>query len=243
MWARARVCVCLNCRYIFLFYCYLFYARRLSSFKVKAKKINIALCAMQTTVDPTEEKRRVNWCVLGVACENPLIVSDRFSSHVPNNINTPSTRMDKHTHIHIECQQFNKPCDPRPATRTHKKWMEEGRWRTKNEQFHISLPCSFVLFFFFHILLAQNDSQYEYAFFFLSAQNQTVKSQWVKHTYHRWEEKNIIECVSANSSGSSHHRKEQQQEQPQRTESKREKSSIGNKKEASEKSVMSPQNT
>lgn len=82
------VCVRFSSRYIFLFYCYLSHARRLSTLffdskrekKYKINKYCIMCLYMQTTEKNEEE--RIDVCLVRPR-ENPLPSSDRFSTHVP----------------------------------------------------------------------------------------------------------------------------------------------------------------
>lgn len=176
-------------------------------------------------------KKRIDVCMMRHT--KTLSSTDRFSSHVSNSINTPSTRMDKHTHTYVHTYQM-PPFQQAPHSRTKVAEKERER-RTRNEQFHILLPCSIIILF--HILVARNDNQYECAFFLL-AQNQTVKSQWVKYTYHRWVEKILlnvflqITVAAANTTITTTIAIEKNNNSNRNALSRREKLSIWNKKQA-----------
>lgn len=152
MFARpGQSCVCFPIRYIHHF---TYAVRRLSIviyflpvdfglLKWKTKKMYKInkyglMYAMQTT-EKMRKRVRVDWCVRVCVCVFACLVwhvktlssCDRFSSHVPNNINTPSPirRVSNANH------------STSPVLRIYCVRVWEVVWN----QFHISLPRSFII--------------------------------------------------------------------------------------------------
>lgn len=183
-WRSMCACVRFSSRYIFLFYCYLFHARRLSTRREREKKkykINkyCIMCLYMQTTEKGEEER-IDVCLVR---RHVKTLSHRLIDSqptCPNNVNAPSTRMDEHKHTYVTYQMptwFNKPGS--------KLWMRQRERERARKKWTVPHFASlFHRYSFSHFVDAKRP-------------NQTVRSQWVKFTYRRWDEqKYFIECVS-----------------------------------------------
>lgn len=195
---------CASSRYIFLFHCYLFYARRLSTLysfflqlekwkkKHRINKYRMMCLYMQTT--QKNERERIDVCLMRhvktlwsilIPCAQAILIHHRRQW------------MNIRTHKRNVSQSDNSKLSMR-----ERKKMNSSTFRFLVQSSFFSSP------------------------YFVGAKrpNQTVKSQWVKYTYRGWDEQS-----SQHHHPRRHCHRNAEQQQPQCIEWKL---SMGNKKQA-----------